>query len=86
MRFTEDIGTMATLRMATCNFGETSEGYKVGREYIVYIDGVYGIYVRDGGRNFIPVNVLAQDNTHVIISTADKEDPVKIGQRLVKPN
>ena len=86
MRFTEDIGTMATLRTVTCNFGDTAEGFKVPREYIEYVDGVYGITVKDAGKKFVPVYVLAQDNTHVIISTADEENPLKVGQRLVKPN
>ena len=86
INLTEDIGTMATLRIVTCNFGDTADGFKVPREYIVYVDGVYGITVRDGGKRFIPVYVLAQDNTHVIISTADTENPLKEGQRLVKPN
>ncbi len=86
MNFTEDIGTMATLRIVTCNFGDKAEGFKVPREYIEYVDGVYGITVRDGGKRFIPVYVVAQDNTHVIISTADPENPLKEGQRLVKTN
>lgn len=86
MQFTEDIGTMATLRTVTCNFGDTAEGYKVPREYIEYVDGVYGINVIDGGRKFIPIYVIAQDNTHVIISSADEENPLIIGQRLVRPN
>ena len=86
MRYTEDIGTMATLRTVTCNFGDTEEGFKVPREYIEYVDGIYGITVRNNGKNFVPVFVLAQDNTHVIISTADKENPLIVGQRLVKPN
>ena len=86
MRFTEDIGTMATLRIVTCNFGDTEEGYKVPREYIEYVDGVYGITVRDSGKRFIPIYVLAQDTTHVIISSADPDNPLQEGQRLVKPN
>ena len=86
MRFTEDIGTMATLRTVTCNFGDTAEGYKVPREYIVYIDDVYGVYVRDNGKKFIPVYVYAQDNTHVIIASADETNPLISGQRLVIPN
>ncbi|MBN2878075.1 MAG: hypothetical protein JXN65_00415 [Clostridia bacterium] len=86
MRFTEDIGTMATLRTVTCNFGDTAEGFKVPREYITYEDGVFGIFVKDGGKKFVPVNVLAQDNTHVIVSTADKGNPLTAGQRLVKPD
>ncbi|MEX1377639.1 MAG: HlyD family efflux transporter periplasmic adaptor subunit [Eubacteriales bacterium] len=85
MQFTEDIGTMATLRIVTCNFGDSSEGYRIKREYIEYVDGVYGVNVRDGGKKFVPVNVLAQDNTHVIVSSADEDNPLIIGQRLVKP-
>lgn len=86
MQFSEDIGTMATLRTVTCNFGDNAEGYIVPREYIEYIDGVYGINVADDGRMFIPVYVIAQDNTHVIISSADEENPLIVGQRLVRPN
>ena len=37
MNFTEDIGTMATLRIVTCNFGDKAEGFKVPREYIEYV-------------------------------------------------
>jgi len=86
MQFSEDIGTMATLRTVTCNFGDTAEGFKVPREYIEFVDGVYGITVVDEGRRFIPVFILAQDNTHVIISAADEENTIIAGQRLVKGN
>lgn len=86
MQFTEDISTMATLRTVTCNFGDTAEGFKVPREYIEYVDGVYGITVFDNGRQFIPVFIHAQDNTHVIISSADENISIVEGKRLVKPN
>lgn len=84
MRFTENIGTMATLRTVTCNFGNSEEGYKVPREYVQYVDGIYGITVRKSGRLFVPINIHSQDDTHVIISSIDEENKLKLGLRLVK--
>lgn len=87
MSFNTPIGAMATLRKVSGNIGQSIEGYKVPKDYLTYMYEQFGIIIISNKQKvFVPVNILAQDTTHVIISpNQDSKYMLEIQQRLVKP-
>lgn len=87
MKFNAPIGPMATLRVVSGHIGQSAEGFLIPREYMTSMYDQIGLIVKkDEGPVFIPVNVLGQNTTHVVVEPYDgAQYNIEVGQRLVKP-
>lgn len=86
LEFGMDIGPLHSTRTVNCIISKEVQGTKVPLDAIEIKDGLPGINMQINGKiDWVEVDVLAADDEHAVIKTADKIYTIASGAKYIKP-